>query len=473
MCVTNFFQKHWRAKKIEGATNKIQIPDKFRFGIASAAAQIEDGLNDLWFDYAKDHKIPGYLKQDPKNLRNNFWSNPEEEIDRVVKSGVEVYRLSVDWGRLEPREGEFCQKSIDRYKYIFKLITDRGLKLSLSLHHHSEARWFFERGSWAHSHSSNAFLEFAKRCYIEFHSFVYEWTTFNEVQMFVLMTEVIGFWPHKNLKPSLLKLFSFNCRKSAYQKSLDNVIQAHNSFYDWAKARSSESRIGIAHNTAFYLACGSVSHIIAKFNWELLNYYLVDGIEKHLDFLGINYYGAEIFRGLRLVLHEDWEYSDSGRAVFPYGLYEILRLFHHRYQLPFVLTEVGISDANDIFKRSYFIEHLKAVIKALENEIDVQALYWWSITDNFEWADGYLPKFGLYETKRVPGELPEFIPRKSYSFFEEVFKRKIVSENQIIEISKALNDQVGNSRPFTRSKNAQTALEYFRFRKIKALYWLS
>lgn len=157
----------------------------------------------------------------------------------------------------------------------------------------------------------------------------------------------------------------------------------------------------------------------------------------------------EVVSGAGLKLVETDEYSESGRGVYPDGLFRMLIQYNERYKhlkLPFLITENGVSDATDMIRRPYLVEHLLAVYAAMtmvlslnlafqfalklyvsqHNNILVAALQgvpvlgylFWTISDNWEWADGYGPKFGLVAVDRKNGLAR--IPRPSYNLFTKV-----------------------------------------------------
>merc|ERR1712146_704520 len=99
------------------------------------------------------------------------------------------------------------------------------------------------------------------------------------------------------------------------------------------------------------------------------------------------------------------EYSESGRAVYPDGIATLLTAFHERYNgsLPFFITENGIADRTDILRPPYLVEHLIGIRAALDRGVKVLGYIHWSVSDNWEWADGYCPKFGIAAVDRAGG----------------------------------------------------------------------
>lgn len=150
------------------------------------------------------------------------------------------------------------------------------------------------------------------------------------------------------------------------------------------------------------------------------------------------------------------EYSESGRGVYPDGLFRVLLQFNERYKhlnLPFVITENGVSDETDLIRKPYLLEHLLATYAAMIMGVRVLGYLFWTISDNWEWADGYGPKFGLVAVDRA-NNLAR-IPRPSYNLFSKIVASgKIMREDRERvwgELQTAANE--GKKRPFYRTVN--------------------
>jgi hypothetical protein len=146
-----------------------------------------------------------------------------------------------------------------------------------------------------------------------------------------------------------------------------------------------------------------------------------------------------------------------------------LNLFGDRPALPFVITENGISDEDDIFRPSYLIEHLLAVRRALDAGIPVQGYIFWTISDNFEWTDGYGPKFGLVAVDRANGLVRR--PRPSYYLFSDIAKEHRITQAQRDTAWTSLSAQAGHPRKFYRAEDGKTALDTPRWRPVAAIDW--
>jgi beta-glucosidase len=89
--------------------------------------------------------------------------------------------------------------------------------------------------------------------------------------------------------------------------------------------------------------------------------------------------------------------SDMGWRIYPKGIYYALKDLSKRYRKPIYILENGIADAKDVFRKDYVLRHLKFISKAISEKVDVRGYFYWSLIDNYEWAEGFGPKFGLVE----------------------------------------------------------------------------
>ena len=182
---------------------------------------------------------------------------------------------------------------------------------------------------------------------------------------------------------------------------------------DWIAAREA----GSGFNRAFYdsIASGNISFHLAGFP-EIEQ--PQPGLADSADFFGINYYRRNLVRftpsapGLVSLLQGPGVLSDSGVEIYPEGLLQLIRRVWSRYRLPVYITENGVADSNGNLRSEYLRSHLYAVSRAIDEDIPVRGYFHWSLLDNFEWAEGYAYRFGLYSVdfktmERKPGAAVE------------------------------------------------------------------
>ncbi len=187
-----------------------------------------------------------------------------------------------------------------------------------------------------------------------------------------------------------------------------------------------------------------------------------------------------MLKGLGVTLDENVEYSDSGRGISPNGLYDILKKANKRYNikkryrskhakiLPFIITENGVADETDLFRPAYLAEHLAAIHQAMQEDIKVLGYIQWTLTDNFEWADGYCPKFGLSAIDRTTWQRK---PRGSYYIFKNIIETRTVLQSSRDQYFANIQSHVGQLRPMCRHEDGQTSLREPRYIPIKDVDW--
>jgi len=467
----------------------------FVFGLATAPAHSEDRLEDTWLAFAQKGGVAAWSNTPHPEERLRFWSEPETEIAWAQASGVKSLRLGLDWGRLVPHapgsnkcgpisacgQGLQNREALEHYKFILRSIRAHGLEPMVTLFHHSLPQWALDMGGWVNPEVVKYFVAFAGEVARECGDLVDEWITFNEPTVFSLLSEVAGLWPPGGEQrvgglievPLLVR--------GAYWISLENMSEAHNQAYDaiYANDRVVASqgnpyghhlpvRVGLAHNMSFNNGARWFDWASARYFDAISKYTFTDRVVGKLDFLGINYYGQEVVKGLGAAFVDRAEYSESGRAIYPAGLAALLIDYNQRYnqqkvsrklvrkELSFVVTENGISDSTDVIRGAYLIEHLAAVRYAMDQGVPVDGYYFWTLSDNWEWADGYCPKFGLLEVDRV--NLLQRHPRPSFQLFKEIVEnREVRAEQRSAEWDKYLS-QTNVPRPQCRAENGRDAL---------------
>lgn len=441
----------------------------FFFGVANAPGQSEDGLDDVWRDWARRGKVAAFSSQAEPERRLDFWSRPEIELDGAAGAGATVFRMGVDWGRVMPAPHVFDEKAIARYGEILRAARRRKLKVMLTLMHHSVPKWLQARGGWLDDRAADDYREFAERMIAEYQGEVDWWITFNEANVFAPLAYASGMWPPGERR-SLLSLAALGPFRGETIRAEDRMADAHRAVYEWAHKRDPGIKIGIAHNMAHYASKSRLDRLAAWAVGRTMNWRFPERARGTLDFLGVNYYGAEWIKRGRLDIDPAEEYSDSGRAVDPDGLVDILEESHARFPgTPLVVTENGVADAMDVLRPAYLIEHLLAVARARDRGVPVDGYLLWTLSDNWEWADGYCPKFGLVAVDRAHGL--RRAPRPSYALFRRIATGRQITPAMREEAWALDRAHVGEPRPFCRSADGVTPLDVPARRPVSAKDW--
>lgn len=455
------------------------FPPDFLFGLATAPAHIEDQLEDGWVDFARRGGVRAWKNQPLPEERLRFWSEPEVELDLAAATGVQIFRMGVDWSRLCPLppdtpgpdgqpvpRGVQDRAALQRYAEILRLVRQRGMRPMVTLFHHSLPPWSIRMGGWTNPLTRDYFVAFARDVVSELAPLVDFWITFNEPNTFTLLTYIAGVWPPGLKEMNMTGMLDLGPFDGGYPRSLENMTEAHNRLYPIIKSLDPDAPVGIAH-----LVSENYAQTFAELPLVLASRYIVllndfpDRVIMNLDFLGINYYGEEVVQGNAIAFVPGREYSDSGRAIFPEGLYRVLWHFHSRYNLgplrlrriPFFITENGIADENDVLRPAYLIEHLLAVYAAMQSGVPVLGYIFWTISDNWEWHDGYGPKFGLVAVDRRNNLARQ--PRPSYYLFQRIVTRREITREDRQRSWELVRSRTLTPRPMWRSEDGRLGLD--------------
>jgi beta-glucosidase/6-phospho-beta-glucosidase/beta-galactosidase len=423
-----------------------QFPPDFFFGVSNAANQVEDNLEDNWLRFSQQNKLRCFEDSPAKYDRIRFWSEPQVELDLAQDLGVQVFRLSLAWERLVPQKGEWNEEAAQRYLEILRGIKSRGMKVMLTLFHHSIPTWMEDEGGWVHPASVDDFKFFSKKSLEHFGELVDFWITVNEPVPWSYLTYHEGLFP-PGKKGSLFSHF----------KALKHMAQSHNEFF--TRVRNIQGApVGIAHHMGLHQGRGFFNHWFSKLSDYLAHWQFLDRIEHHMDFFGINYYGAEWMTPAGPAQYADLDYSDAGRAICPIGLYRLLHRIHQKFpKLPIIITENGVGDGTDQVRPAYLMEHLIAVIHAIKDKIPVIGYVHWTLSDNLEWSDGYGPKFGLIEVERKNNL--KRLPRKSFSLYQKIIHQRGFTHKTRDEAWATYESNQGKPRPYWRSADGKHGLD--------------
>ena len=399
------------------------MPFKLRksllLGIATSATQIEGGdKNNSWYEWTKngDKTLDGST---PLNA-NSHWERYKEHIDLMSSLSIKTYRMSIEWSRIEPSEDNFNEENMLHYIDEIKYLKEKGIKVLLTLHHFANPIWFDNKGGFKNKkYAINRFSKYVRYVVSHLKGLVTDYVTINEPNVYAILTFFTGQWVQQEKS------------WSSTRKVLINMGLSHIEAYKIIHEIIEDANVGFANNITNlrpYRPNNIIDRIGTWFLDRRFNLAITDlmaygkltfplGCSRrkgvYFDFLGINYYTTHLVRNFDEIYPLDGEFNDLGWWIEPSGLDEILQKYHKKYQKNIYITENGIADKNDSKRPKYIYEHLKVVSKY---EF-VDRYYHWSFMDNFEWKDGYTPRFGIVEYFY---DTATYKPRKSAYFYQEI-----------------------------------------------------
>jgi beta-glucosidase len=406
----------------------------FLLGVATSAYQTEGGNQNDWTDWESGRYPDGspHVKGGASAARAaDSWNLWAKDVAAVEELGANVYRLGVEWSRLEPAEGAWNAEAAAHYRQILlALRSTRGhpTQPMLNLWHFTHPRWFVARGGWEWEGAPAAFAAFAGRVADAFGDVVDLWCTLNEPNVYVTKGFMAAQWPPGLKDPRrgvevLARLLEAHGLAAAALRAHDRTD---------ADGDGPATRIGLAHNVRVFDPAswwGPVDEWIARDADRFYNLAITDAVANgHIrivlptvatvdrpapalrgsfDWLGLNYYtrdriSARVLRALLgrgapydVLIDDARPHNDMGWEIYPEGLERLLVRFA-AYGWPIIVTESGLADRAGTVRPGFIRSHVYAIDRARAAGVDVTGYLHWSLMDNFEWSHGYEGRFGLY-----------------------------------------------------------------------------
>ncbi|PRX99760.1 glycoside hydrolase family 1 protein [Allonocardiopsis opalescens] len=364
------------------------FPNGFRWGAATSAHQTEGGnVNSDWW---RMEQLPGIGLTHSGDAIDSY-HRYEEDMRLLADAGLDHYRFSVEWARIEPLEGEFSRAQLMHYRRMIDTALGLGLKPVVTLHHFSNPQWFTDQGGWSAPKAGDAFVSYVERAADILYDV--EWVcTINEpnlVSIFEAMARR-GREGDTSYTPGQL------CPPDEEIGRL--LIDAHKSAAAVLHQRT-DAKVGWTVAAQAFVAapgCEEV-HRRVQYTWE--DQYLEAA--RGDDFVGVQSYTSQSVDGTGPVPHP--EHPDNtlmGWAYRPDALGIALRnAWKVAGGTPLMVTENGIATDDDERRIAYTREALGHLLDAVDEGVDVRGYLHWSLVDNFEWGH-WEPTFGLAAVDR-------------------------------------------------------------------------
>ncbi len=359
--------------RIRCMQKSVSFPKGFLWGGATASYQVEGGIfNNNWAEASRQGKVPKC------GQAADHYNRFEEDFDIARDLGHKVHRLSVEWSRIEPEEGEFSQEAVDHYKKVLESLRQRGIEPMVTCWHFTMPDWFAERDGFEQEGAYDIFARYCRFLVEQFGGQVKYWVTINEPYVYATKSYIQSDWPP--FRRHLLRYFA----------SLDNMQVAHKTAYLAMKEANNEIWVGVAkHNKNISAGWNPFYKIGALIAEWFYNKRFLDDICGYQDFIGLNYYiHTQLGKGGK------FEKTDMGWNIYPKGFYRQLKKLKC-YDLPVFVTENGIADSDDDQRWPFIRDHILWMHKAMEEGVDVRGYMYWSLLDNYEWSFGFEKRFGL------------------------------------------------------------------------------
>ena len=364
------------------------FPDGFVWSTATAAHQIEGGNwnNDWW----RWEHTAGSGCAEPSGDACDSWNRWELDADIVAGLGLGAYRFSVEWSRIEPEPGEWSVAALDHYRHQCEGLRERGIEPVVTLHHFTTPRWMADLGGWENEEIVDRFGVLAERVASHLGDVAGRFCTINEPNI----VTSIGYG-HGAFPPGVR---------------------------DWGRAAEVSENFVAAHRRAVGAVRSAAPGVPVGLTLSMEDYQAVDGGEERLvrrrramedvyleatvgdDFVGVQSYTRTRFgpEG-QLPPEPGIPLTAMGYEFWPQCLGATVRRAWEVTggKVPILVTENGIGTDDDTARIRYVHAALDGLLDAIADGVDVRGYTCWSLLDNFEWALGYRPRFGLVEVDRT------------------------------------------------------------------------
>lgn len=398
----------------------LSFPQHFLWGAATAPQHVEgQNFNSDWSAW---EQLPGKIKHGHHSqVACDWWGGDRwrEDFDRAQALGMNAQRIGIEWARLEPDQGEWSSEATARYREMILGLRERGMEPFVTMLHFTSPQWVAERGGFENPKISEWMARYAERAAREFGDLVTFWITINEPNAYAYQCYLNGIWLAQ--KQDLLAML----------RVVKHQVRAHAAMYHAIKRIRPDAQVGYSHHWRVFEPHNPkfvLDRLMAAVRTRVINDLIFDAIEYGVlefpvglgesipeargtqDFLGVNYYYQE---------YTAFDLSNT-KDVFARSVYdpEISRLVPYfgavgnlhpdalfatlvrlaKFMKPIYITENGLFETDRDDQTPYLVTHLEAVHRAIQAGADVRGYMYWSLLDNFEWSEGYTPRFGLYHS---------------------------------------------------------------------------
>jgi beta-glucosidase len=402
------------------------FPMGFLWGASTAGHQVEG--NDVNSDYWLLETVRPTIFVDRVGDACDFYNRYAEDAALVKGLGLNAFRISLEWSRIEPEPGAFSIAELDHYTRVLEAIRAQGLAPLVTFSHFTLPRWFAARGGFEKPDAPQLFARFVQTATRSLGPLMHSAATFNEPNLIDTV-----FW-RKNLRAALPKIdpmvaaaakASGSDRFVPYllgdQAKMQPILkQAHFDAMRAAKAERSDLPIGVT--LAMQDDTGSPDALRDR-RRDCYDAWL-DVADKS-DFLGVQVYTrGEVGPHGELPPPAGAELTQMGSEFYPQAIGPVVRYAASKIRKPIYITENGIATEDDTRRVAYIDGALAALADCIADGIDVRGYLHWSLLDNFEWLYGYRPKFGL-----VAVEQHTFLrkPKRSAFHLGDIARRNALS----------------------------------------------
>ena len=412
----------------------------FLIGAATAAHQVEG--NNVNSDYWAQEHMEFTSFNEPSGVACDHYNRYEEDIRLLAEAGLNAYRFSIEWARIEPRPGVFDENEIAHYRKVLECCHRNGVEPIVTMHHFTSPKWLIEQGGWEAEATVEKFANYCRYVVEQLGDLFTYVCTINEANMGIQIAAIPRRYMQMMMKnqsaegkvqvginlenPMMermkkqavenMKLFGtpqpqvFVSGRTPEGDLL--VMRAHQAAKAAMKAVKPALQVGITLSLHdIQTQPGGEEAAAKEWDEEFMHYlpYIQDD-----DFFGVQNYTRTLMgpEG-SLPVPDGAETTQMGYEFYPQALGHVLRTVHKSLPIPLIVPENGVAVSDDSRRVAFIEEALRGVQGCIDEGIPVKGYLYWSLMDNFEWQKGFSMTFGLISVDR---DTMERRPKESLAF---------------------------------------------------------
>jgi beta-glucosidase len=469
-----------KANYMPGFEKFMTSQNEFQWGVSTAGHQSEGyDTTSIWHQWDKDGKT---IHNNPRGV--DFLNKYQEDVSLAKGLGANGFRFSIEWSRIEPRNGYFDPQGIQFYRNLINEIKAKGMTPLVTLVHFNYPQWILNENKASRKGVESPefvdyFLRYTDKVVREFGNDIKYWITFNEPNIWIPGAYLTGQTPPGKKNPFATVRATWNLLK-AHSKAYDLIHQldmdamvSSNVFYilpkpfgattpapntlqikpknideknildtDWFYESINTGNVTVNPQAIYEGQIQASSNQSISLSQELsktdsrnkpksgdINIEMDSQVSwlKKFDYVAFDYYYR--FKTVNQVINlaKPWLME-----IYPQGLYDAIMYYHRKYNKPILIAENGIATEdlktrNDRWTReASIVEHIKYMKKAMADGANVIGYYHWSITDNYEWGT-FTPRFGLYTVDALNDPDMKRVPTPAVEVYKEIIKNNGVT----------------------------------------------
>ena len=409
-----------------------KFPENFLLGASTAAHQVEG--NNTHSDYWHMELMRSTSFVEPSADAVDHYNRYEEDIRYLVEAGLNCYRFSIEWARIEPEEGKFDEREVAHYRNMLRFCRENGVTPIVTLHHFTSPKWLIGKGGWEAESTVEYFKRYCVYIAEQLGGELEYVVTINEANMGLQLDAIAKRYMKEllfrkkknsdgndgkaqvgiNLKQMLAnqkiaavenrevfgteKLHTFVSQRTPEGDLL--IMRAHTAARDAMKAVCPNLKIGLSLSLHdMQPERGGERHAAREWHAEFGHYlpYI-----KNDDFIGVQNYTRSRFGFFgQIDLPKGVELTQMRYEFYPEALENVIRAVHKEFKGDIIVTENGIATADDSRRVEFIRRALAGVQRCIADDIPVKGYCHWSLLDNFEWQKGFSMTFGLIAVDRA------------------------------------------------------------------------